>query len=117
MSVLNSPEEKAAIEEARGALKAKSDDVNEKRRGLKHWVDELKEEGYNTQRIEDLLKGDINTAWNNLTQFMDDIQRLKDQKDELERIAKEDRAKGFSKEVTDIEFLLNDPTELPKISE
>ncbi len=117
LSLVTSPEEISGIEMARETLKARSDEINEKRREMKRWVDGLKEEGYNTERMEVALKGDINTAWNNLTQFMDDIQMLKDHKDELERIAKEDRKRGFSKEITEIEFLLNDPMEMTAISQ
>ncbi|MCU0798466.1 MAG: hypothetical protein MUC62_02195 [Candidatus Thermoplasmatota archaeon] len=117
LSLVTSPEEVTGIEKARETLKARSDEINEKRREMKRWVDGLREEGYNTKRMEEALKGDISTAWNNLTQFMDDIQMLKDHKDELERIAKEDRKKGFSKEITDIEFLLNDPMEIGAISQ
>ncbi len=117
LSYVTSPEEMQTIEKAREELKARSDEINEKRREMKKWVEGLKEEGYNTERMEEALKGDISTAWNNLTQFMDDIQTLKDHKDELERIVKEDRKKGFSKEITDIEFLLNDPMEIGAISQ
>lgn len=89
--------------------------VEEKRNEIQKWVNLWKDEGYNTDKIETVMHQDLETAWNAMTHFMDDIQRLKDAKDELERMKEDQNAKGFSAEITDIEFMLNDPEELENI--
>lgn len=91
------------------------DQINEKRKEMEKWVNLWKDEGFNTTMIEEALKEDLNTAWNELTKFMDQIQQLKDLREELGALEKEEDSGGFQSEIREIDFLTNDPTEIPSI--
>ncbi len=103
------------IRNAKNDLEATLSDINDKRKEMEKWVNLWKDEGYNTEKIEESLKADLTTAWNNLTHFMDDIQKLKDHKDELEQIRENDPNDHFGPEIREIDFLLNDPMEIQNI--
>lgn len=93
------------------------DHVTDKRGEMEKWVNLWKDEGYNTGSIEKTLNSDLETAWNSLANFMDDIQRLKDYREELEKIKEGDTEEHFGPEIREIDFLLNDPMELNTIEE
>lgn len=96
-------------------LEEKMYNIVDKRAEMKKWVNLWKDEGYNTEHLEETLNGDIDTAWNNLTHFMDDIQRLKDHREELENLKNEDTGDRFGPEIREIDLLLNDPQEIDNI--
>jgi chromosomal replication initiator protein DnaA len=109
------PEELESIEKIVKEMEGQLSVINEKRDEMKKWVDLWKEEGYNTTEIEEALKGNVESAWNSLTTFMDQIQVLKDLNGELESITENEDSAGFDNEIREIEFLINDPGEIPSI--
>jgi len=117
LDMLNDPGNIREIESEKKKFEDLLKGFEEKRTEIMKWVNLWKDEGYNTIQIEDKLKHDIQTAWNAMTQFMDDIQQLKDGKTELDKIREMDGSKGFGKEIRDIDFLLNDPAELENIKQ
>lgn len=109
------PEELETIEKIVKEMEGQLSVINEKREEMKKWVELWKGEGYNTAELEEALKGNVDSAWNSLTTFMDQIQMLKDLNSELETVSKSEDALGFDNEVREIEFLVNDPGEIPSI--
>ncbi len=109
------PQNIDVIRKVKGDLESNLSDINEKRKEMEKWVNLWRDEGYNTERIEESLNGDLVTAWNKLTHFMDDIQKLKDHKEELETLKKDDPGDHFGSETREIDFLLNDPLEIENI--
>ncbi|MDG6223951.1 MAG: DnaA/Hda family protein [Candidatus Thermoplasmatota archaeon] len=107
--ISNMPEMEKAVKRIETAL----DQITEKRNEIIKWVKLWKEEGFNTESVEQKLDDDLDSAWNSMANFMDSIQQLKDYREELDAISKEKDAKGFSKNIAQIEFLLNDPNEIP----
>ncbi|RLF66718.1 MAG: hypothetical protein DRN57_06510 [Thermoplasmata archaeon] len=103
------------IEKLREDLETKLADIRDRRSEMERWVKLWKEEGYNTERIEEALKADLTTAWSSLTGFMDDIQKLKDFKEELDILRSKDEKELFGPEIREIDFLLNDPMEIENI--
>ncbi|MEA3558459.1 MAG: DnaA/Hda family protein, partial [Candidatus Thermoplasmatota archaeon] len=89
--------------------------IEEKRNEIKRWAKLWKDEGYNTEKIEEGMGADLTTAWNIMTQFMDDIQNLKEAKEEVEGIKQSEGSESFMGDIRDIEFLLNDTGELENI--
>ncbi len=109
------PQSIDVIRKVKGDLEANLSDIIEKRKEMEKWVNLWRDEGYNTERIEESLNGDLVNAWNILTHFMDDIQKLKDHKEELENLKKDDPGDHFGSETREIDFLLNDPLEIENI--
>ncbi|MFW3145849.1 MAG: hypothetical protein ACMUIE_03455 [Thermoplasmatota archaeon] len=116
IDIMKRPEEIGSIRKEMDAFKEELQGVEEKRKEIIKWVNLWKDEGYNTDKIEANLKESLETAWNAMTQFMDDIQKLKDAKEELEKLKEMDDSKGFGAEIREIDFLLNDPEELENIN-
>ncbi len=115
VETMKNVEEIKRIDESVSNFKNALDGVKEKRNEIQKWVNLWRDEGYNTKKIENVLSSDLETAWNAMTQFMDEIQKLKDAKDDLEIIKKKEDSGAFTAEIRDIEFLLNDPGELENI--
>ncbi len=109
------PDKIDEIIEIKGDIEAKVDDIGDKRKEMERWVNLWKDEGYNTEKIEETLSADLETAWNSLTIFMDDIQRLKEHREELENLRRDDPDDHFGSETREIDFLLNDPLEMENI--
>ncbi|MGA1821739.1 MAG: DnaA ATPase domain-containing protein [Thermoplasmatota archaeon] len=109
------PEEIESIEKIVKEMEGQLSVINEKREEMKKWVDLWNSEGYNTLELEEALKGNVESAWNSLTTFMDQIQVLKDLGGELKELSEAEDAAGFESEVREIEFLVNDPAEIPSI--
>lgn len=105
----NMPEMEKAVKRIESAL----DQITEKRNEIIKWVKLWKDEGFNTESVEQKLNDDLDSAWNSMAVFMDAIQQLKEYREELDAISKDRDAKGFSKEIAQIDYLLNDPHEIP----
>ncbi|MBN1389359.1 MAG: hypothetical protein JXA22_01830 [Candidatus Thermoplasmatota archaeon] len=115
IEVMKRPEEMQALESAVTRFQDSLQLINEKRSEIQKWVNLWKEEGYNTIAIEETLEKDLTTAWNAMAEFMDNIQHLKDCREELDGIKETNHAKGFGSEIREIDLLLNDPDELDNI--
>jgi chromosomal replication initiator protein DnaA len=102
-----------AMEASVKSLQSSLDMIVEKRAGIMKWVSLWKEEGYTTGYVEEKLNGPLEAAWDATIFFMDSIQKLKEYREELDTISRTEEAKVFSKEIAEIEFLLNDPNEIP----
>ncbi len=114
---LASPEKIEEIEKHVSELKEVHEGINEKRGEMEKWSKLWKEEGYNTARLEEALSGDIDTAWNVLTEFMDEIQQLKDLGEEIGKIAALDGAVAFQSELDEINAISKDPNEIDILRE
>jgi len=115
MGFLGRPEEMERIEKADKKLREKMEGIEEKRNEMQKWVDLWNSEGYNTMELEEALKGDLDTAWNVLTQFMDDITHLKDLAEELKKLEGSKEATGFEKELEPVKAMIKDPSEMENI--
>ena len=114
---LASPEKIEEIEKNASELKEAYEGISEKRGEMEKWSKLWKEEGYNTARIEEALSGDVDTAWNVLTEFMDEIQQLKDLGEEIKQIKGLEGASAFQTELDEITAISKDPNQIDALKD
>jgi chromosome segregation ATPase len=115
LELMKKPEDIMAIDSAKAKFQESLESIREKREEIMKWVNLWKDEGYQTLNIEEKMKDDLDTAWNAMTEFMDQIQNLKDARDELENIKNDGYGESYGAEIREIDFLLNDPDEIDNI--
>ncbi|MCK5773278.1 MAG: ATP-binding protein [Thermoplasmata archaeon] len=114
---LTSPEKIEEIEKHASELKEAYEGISDKRGEMEKWSKLWKEEGYNTARIEEALSGDVDSAWNVLTEFMDEIQQLKDMEEEIDQIKALEGASAFQTEMDEITAISKDPNQIILLKE
>jgi len=80
-------------------------DDPEERQNLRNELLAWKKEGYNVNRLEKVIEGDLTTAWDEFTLFMDDVESLKSLRERLSNLS----TKGYEDEFRSIEKKIYDP--------
>jgi chromosomal replication initiator protein DnaA len=105
-----------AIEEIKdmlSGLKEKVSAIEEERNEVKTQVQAIKDEGFNTTKIEELFEEGISKLKDEFITFLDDIQTLKDLKGKLDDLEIE----GLEEEKNAFKEKLSNPINLPGIEE
>jgi chromosomal replication initiator protein DnaA len=111
-SQLNNPDAIPQMMEQIEAIEKGIAEQEERREQLRQKVNVWKDEGYVVETLEQIIEQDLEGAWNMLTQYMDNISRLKDIDEKLMNM----NTKGFEDETMAIETHLNNPEEVDRLT-
>lgn len=104
-SKLNNPsladDVERGIVEFENTIKQQETQRNEFKKQITAW----KKEGYVVSRLEEVVDGDINIAWDEFNKTMDGIQKLKENEEKLKNLS----VKGFEQEIDAIISKLKNP--------
>lgn len=111
-SQLNNPDSIQEMMTQIEAIEKGIAEQEERRDQLRQKVQVWKDQGYLTDKLEQIIEDDLEKAWELFTQYMDDIQRLKDLDEKLMNM----ETKGFDDETMAIETHLNNPEEVNNLT-
>lgn len=110
-AIIKNPADVDEVEEKFNELKKILEEEENKRNELKKRVQEWKEEGYNVERLEQILEGDLEIVWEQFTLMMDDITKLQDIEEELKNVD----MKGHDDDIKELMELVKDPERINEL--
>jgi chromosomal replication initiator protein DnaA len=110
---LNNPDMVVELEKEIGALEKAIATRSKKEAEFRKKIDSWKSEGYNVSKLEEVLVSDFSKAWDEITQFMDDLQKLKEYEERLGKL----NTVGFEPMVDHIKASVKNPEALADLEQ